>query len=138
MPSLLTTRSCSFPIAVRQHQLSCAVAIQRHRHPSPSPSAEVSVSHRSHRCQSLSPPSLHCLSSLSLVTVSHRCNLLSVAAVLPIYRPLPPPPPPFLVGGRHHCHLLSAVTTPLVASTIAHQLQSLVSATVTSKHPDKW
>jgi hypothetical protein len=60
---------------------------------------------------------------------------LSAAAVLPIYHP--PPPPPFLVSGRHHRHLLSAVTAPLVAGAFAHQLQSLVSATVTSKHPDK-
>jgi hypothetical protein len=64
-----------------------------------------------------------------------------VAAVLPIYcpppPPLPPPPPPFLVGGKHHHHLLSAVAAPLVAGAVARQLQSLVSATVTSKHPDK-
>ena len=54
------------------------------------------------------------LSLLSLVAVSHYCSLSLAASVLPSYRPPPPPPffvpllPPFLVGGRHHCHLLSA------------------------------
>jgi hypothetical protein len=54
-----------------------------------------------------------------------------------MYRP-PPPPPPILVGGRHHCHLSSAVAAPLVAGAgaIARQLQSLVSATVTSGRND--
>ena len=48
----------------------------------------------------------------------------------------PPPPPPILVGGRHHCHLSSAVTAPLVAGAVARQLQSLVSATITSGRND--
>jgi hypothetical protein len=52
-----------------------------------------------------------------------------------MYRP-PPPPPPILVGGRHHCHLSSAVAAPLVAGAVTRQLQSIVSATITSGRND--
>ena len=152
MLSLFAARSRSFPFVVRRQILHAAV-VQCHRHPSPSPSVEVVVSCRSHRCQSA-------IFAVSVaVSCSCHCSLLSAAAFLPIYcllppllpllPPLPPPlppsppspslppPPPFFVGGRHHCHLLSAVAVPLVASAIAHQLQSLISATITSKHPDE-
>ena len=85
--------------------------------------------------QSLSPiRCLRRLSPLSLVVVVSRWRPPSFQ----FYRPPPPPrPPSFLVGGRHYRHILSAVAAPLVAGAVARQLQSLVSVTVTSKHPDK-
>ena len=75
-------------------------------HSPPSPSAAVAVAAAVIVANPLSTP--------SLVAVSRCRSHSSAAAVLPIYRP-PPPLPPFLVGGRHHCHLSSAVATPLVA-----------------------
>jgi len=113
-----------------------------HRRPPPAlvcrhcstPSSSVAIAVRGSRLK----PS----QSSSPICCLRHLLLLSLVAVVSRRRPpslnRPPPPPPlFLVIDRHHRHLLSTVAAPLVAGAVAHQLQSLVSATVTSKHPDK-
>jgi len=128
MRSLFATWSHPLPFVVC-HQLLRAIIVQHHCHlpPSLSSSAEVAVScHSQHRQSAVSAVSRCCLSMpSSLVCGHHPSNLSSVTATAA-----------FLVGGRHHRHLSSAVAVPLVASAHTHQLQRLISATVTSSWDD--